>query len=100
MMSSVHEVIVVTGPPGAGKSSVAAALVELFDPTALVSGDEFFGFLRKGAMSPWLEEAHQQNIAVTEAAAATAGRLAGHWSVVYDGVVGPWFLEAFLGPRS
>ena len=87
---------VVTGPPGAGKSTVAERLVELSEPSALVAGDDFFAFLRRGAISPWLESAHAQNTAVTEAAAAATGRLARHCEVVYDGVVGPWFLDAFL----
>src|SRR5690606_7735751 len=85
----------VSGPPGAGKSSVAAALVERFDPGALVIGDDFFQMLRRGAISPWLPEADQQNLAVIEAAAAAAGRLARHCTVVYDGVVGPWFRADF-----
>jgi cytidylate kinase len=92
----VGDVIVVTGPPGAGKSAVAERLAELFDPSALVTGDDFFGFLRSGAIRPWLASAHEQNSAVVEAAAAATGRLAGHCDVVYDGVVGPWFLGTFL----
>lgn len=90
------EVMVVSGPPGAGKSTVAERLAELFDPSALVRGDDFFGFLRTGAVAPWLEEAQHQNAAVIDAAAAATGRLATRFDVVYDGVVGPWFLDAFL----
>ena len=91
------DVIVLTGPPGAGKSTVAERLAELLDPSALVTGDDFFGFLRRGAICPWRENAHQQNTAVIEAAAAATGRLTGHCDVVYDGVVGPWFLGTFQG---
>lgn len=90
------ELIVVTGPPGAGKSTVAQGLVDLLDRSALVTGDDFFGFLRKGAIPPWLPDAHEQNEAVIEAAGAASGRLAGLCDVVYDGVVGPWFLRNFL----
>jgi cytidylate kinase len=95
-MSVVGEVIVVTGPPGAGKSAVAEQMADLFDPSALVTGDDFFAFLRRGAIAPWLKAAHEQNTAVVEAAGAATGRLASHLDVVYDGVVGPWFLTAFL----
>jgi cytidylate kinase len=90
------DLIVVSGPPGAGKSTVAAMLADRFDRSALVPGDDFFGFLRKGAVPPWLPQSHEQNTAVVEAAAAAAGRLARHCDVIYDGVVGPWFLPTFL----
>ena len=89
--------IVVSGPPGAGKSRVALALVDRFEPSVLVEGDEFFRFLRRGAIEPWLREANSQNEVVTKAAAAAAGRYAaGGSTTLYDGVVGPWFLPAFL----
>jgi cytidylate kinase len=91
----VGRIIVVTGPPGAGKSSTADALVGLFDPSALVRGDDFFAFLRNGALAPWLEEAHAQNTAVISAAAAATGRLATHCDVVYDGVVTGHFVDTF-----
>jgi len=91
------ELIVVTGPPGAGKSSVARLLVELFEMSALVAGDEFFAFIACGYIAPWLGEAHHQNTVVVEAAGAAAGRLAdGGYAVVYDGIIGPWFLEDFV----
>ena len=90
------ELVVVTGPPGAGKSTVAGLLADRLEPSVLITGDTFFGFLRRGAMAPWLPEAHAQNEVVTEAAAAATGRfVAGGLHVVYDGVVGPWFVEAF-----
>lgn len=90
------DLIVVSGPPGAGKSSVASVLVEMFDPSALVEGDTFFAFLRQGFVPPWLTDSKQQNKVLLDAAAAAAGHLSlGGYTVVYDGVLGPWFLAAF-----
>jgi cytidylate kinase len=88
--------IVVSGPPGAGKSTVARALADQFDFSALVEGDAFFDFVARGAIEPWLPAAHRQNEAVTQAAAAAAGRyVAAGYATIYDGVIGPWFLGQF-----
>lgn len=88
--------LIVTGPPGAGKSTVAALLAARYDLSALVEGDAFFAFLRSGAIEPWLPASQTQNEVVTDAAAsATAAFVAGGYDTVYDGVMGPWFLPAF-----
>lgn len=92
----VGELIVVIGPPGAGKTTVSRILSHLFEPSARISGDEFFGFIEQGYLAPWTAAAHHQNEIVIGAAAAAAGRLAGGgYTVIYDGVIGPWFLDAF-----
>jgi dephospho-CoA kinase len=86
----------VTGPPGAGKSTIARILVDRFDPSVLVEGDAFFDFLARGSIPPWLPESNEQNEIVTQAAASAAGRyVSGGYMTVYDGVVGPWFLPLF-----
>ncbi|MEY2430785.1 MAG: hypothetical protein QOC92_510 [Acidimicrobiaceae bacterium] len=88
--------LVVTGPPGAGKSTVASVLADRFEPSVVVEGDAFFAFLARGALPPWLPESNAQNAIVTEAAASAAGRYAlGGYVTLYDGVVGPWFLPTF-----
>lgn len=90
------ELIVVTGPPGAGKSTVSRTLSRQYERSAVVVGDAFFGFLDQGAVAPWLPSADRQNRVVIEAAAAAAGRLSRDYTVVYDGIIGPWFLPTFL----
>ncbi len=74
---------------------MSAILANRLPESVLVEGDRFFGFLANGAIEPWLPEAHHQNGVVTEAAAVAAGRFAADYDVVYDGVVGPWFLPTF-----
>ena len=91
------ELLVVSGPPGVGKSTVARAIADQFDPSVLVVGDAFFGFVHNGFIPPWMPKSHDQNAAVTEAAAAAAGRFVRHgFATVYDGVLGPWLLDRFL----
>jgi cytidylate kinase len=95
--AAVAELLVVTGPPGAGKSTVAALVVQAFEPAALVPGDAFFAFWTRGAVAPWLPEAHEQNAVVLRAAGAAVGAyVTGGCSVVYDGVLGPWLLPDFV----
>jgi len=88
--------LVITGPPGAGKSSVARAIADAAEHSVLVEGDAFFAFLASGAIEPWLQGSNDQNTVVTRAAAAAAGQFArGGYVTVYDGVIGPWFLTTF-----
>lgn len=88
--------LIVTGPPGAGKSTVAGLLVERFEPAVLLEGDSFFGFLRRGFVPPWLPGSSRQNEVVTVAAATAAGiYAAAGYTTLYDGVVGPWGLHTF-----
>lgn len=97
MLISVAELIVVTGPPGAGKPTLTTILSSFFDRSARVDGDAFFRFLDQGSLAPWTLAANQQNETVIRAAAAAAGQLVdGGHTVVYDGVVGPWLFDTFV----
>lgn len=69
------ELIVVTGPPGAGESTVSPLLSARYEDSACVAGDAFFRFLDRGYLAPWTSEAHEQNTVVVSAAAAAVGRL-------------------------
>src|SRR5438445_9765832 len=94
---AMASLLVVTGPPGAGKSTVARLITERFERSVLVEGDAFFAFLARDAVPPWLPEAEEQNEVVGRAAAAAAGRFAaGGYMTVYDGDIGPWFLATFV----
>lgn len=88
--------LVVTGPPAAGKSTVAQVLVRAAERSVLVEGDSFFAFLATGAVEPWLPESNEQNTVVVKAAASAAGTFTrGGYTTIYDGVIGPWFLPTF-----
>lgn len=89
-------VIVVTGPPGAGKSTASSQLVTLTDRGVLLDGDGFFTAVKTGWLPPRTAESGEQNATVIDALGAAAARFArGGYVVVVDGTVGPWFLERF-----
>jgi hypothetical protein len=93
----VSELLIITGPPGSGKSTVSRLVAEHFERSALIDGDSFFGFVVRGYIDPWLPQSHDQNVVVTEAAARATGRYPrGGYMTIYDGMVGPWFLPTFL----
>ncbi|MCW6534100.1 AAA family ATPase [Sphingomonas lycopersici] len=91
------EILILTGSPGAGKTTIATALTALDgSPKVHLHADEFWHFIKHGAIQPYLPEAHRQNTVVLDVLAGAAARYAADgYFVVVDGIVGPWFLDAF-----
>jgi adenylate kinase family enzyme len=89
--------LILTGPPGAGKTTVARLLADAAEgPTVHLHTDDFFGAIRKGLIAPWLAESRDQNLTVSRVIAASAAAYAvGGFAVIVDGIVGPWFLEVY-----
>ena len=89
--------IILTGPPGAGKTTVAGLLATgVNDPAVHLVTDQFYRWIRTGFVPPYLPEAQRQNEVVVDAIATTAAIYArGGYDVVVDGIVGPWFLGPF-----
>jgi cytidylate kinase len=91
------EVTILTGPPGAGKTTVAALLATDAEvPTVHLVTDLFYRSIRTGFVLPFLPAAQQQNEVVIEAIVGTVATFArGGYDVVVDGILGPWFLPPF-----
>jgi tRNA uridine 5-carbamoylmethylation protein Kti12 len=92
---SCSPVVIISGPPGVGKTTVAANLAERFDRAVHLEADAFFGFIRAGYAEPWKPESHAQNEVVMSIVAQVAvGYAAGGYLTIVDGIVIPgWFLE-------
>jgi predicted kinase len=89
-------IIVLTGPPGSGKTTVAAILAGGSTPSVHLHTDDFWHFIRQGRIPPYLPEAHHQNEVVMDVLAGCAlGYALGGYEVIVDGVIGPWFVEGF-----
>jgi len=96
---NTSRIVIISGSPGSGKSSVSKILAEnsVYDQAVHMHTDDFYNYIRKGYISPWLEEASNQNTVIIEAFAASVKELAtGGYEVFVDGVIGPWFLDPWL----
>jgi DNA polymerase III delta prime subunit len=96
-MDHAGEILILTGPPGSGKTTTAQTLArEPGSSKVHLHCDDFWRFIKNGAIPPYLPEAREQNIVVVDALTKTAAAYAnGGYFVVVDGIVGPWFLEPF-----
>jgi predicted kinase len=90
-----HPVLILSGAPGSGKTTVARLLAAKCERAVHLESDQFFHFIQAGAIEPWKPEAHEQNTIVMRAVAQAAAVYAeaGYFTII-DGIIIPgWFFE-------
>lgn len=93
----MSQVVIVSGPPGAGKSTVTEALCERYDRTVHLETDDLYGWIRMGYIPPWQTGSMQQNVMVSRGAARAATAFAAEqYGVFVDGVIGPLHLPVYI----
>jgi tRNA uridine 5-carbamoylmethylation protein Kti12 len=70
-------ILILTGPPGAGKTTTARLLTTGPERAAHLESDSFFHFIRAGYVEPWKPESDEQNTTVMRIVAAAAAGYAG-----------------------
>jgi hypothetical protein len=62
MVDLAGEILILTGPPGSGKTTTAEALAHLPGSSKVhLHSDDFWGYIKHGMIPPYLPEAHAQN---------------------------------------
>jgi predicted kinase len=95
MAASGETILILTGAPGSGKTTVARLLAERTERAVHLQSDCFFHFIVTGYVEPWKRESHGQNTAVMQIVGevAVAYQRAGYNTII-DGIIIPgWFFK-------
>lgn len=87
--------LILTGPPGVGKTTVAGLLAQRAERSVHLEADRFFFFIKSGFVEPWDPASHEQNQLAMRTAAEAAARYAeAGYETIIEGIVIPrWTLD-------
>ena len=86
--------LLLSGPPGAGKTTVGRLIASKCSRSACIQSDWFWTTIVNGHVPPWEAGADGQNQVMIRSAVATAARMAdGGYSTVLEGIIGPWHFD-------
>ena len=92
-------IIIITGSPGTGKTTISSILAKesTLKKSVNIHTDDFYHYLSKGAIPPYLPESDKQNATVIKAIIeATKCFAQNGYDVIVDGIIGPWFLNPWI----
>lgn len=88
--------IILSGPPGAGESTIARTLTQRHGKAVHLHTDDFWHYIVSGAIAPYEAAADKQNHVVIRVIAGAAYTYAlGGFTTIVDGIVGPWMLNHY-----
>ncbi|HUY16581.1 MAG TPA: AAA family ATPase [Acidimicrobiales bacterium] len=88
------QMLILTGPPGSGKTTAGRLVASEFTPSVVVDADFFWTSVVNGLIPPWEPLADTQNQVMVRAALSTAARFVrGGYVTVLEGHVGPWWMD-------
>ncbi len=94
----MNQVLLVNGPPGAGKTSLTLAVAERYDRMLRIEVDTLRQWVCAGYRHPWAGDAQwdeQRLLATRNAAAVTRETIAARYAVVIDDVAFAEDLDAY-----
>jgi chloramphenicol 3-O-phosphotransferase len=93
------EILLVSGPPASGKTTVARLLSERYDRVAHIDVNQLLQFRSAGLARPWgrdPETARQNSLAVQNACALAGNFITDGIGVIIEDMVVPAFLDSYL----
>ena len=86
--------LLLSGPPGAGKTTVGRKVASKVPHSVCIQSDWLWTTIVNGHIPPWDPIAGQQNrVMIGSALAAACRMVAGGYSTVLEGIIGPWHFD-------